>query len=150
MPMSYLFPLNLAASKVCTHIRIVGFYVKTAIIHQSKRLCVPDCTYMESMFINFIYTSLYNISVMQIILYSLKRDAAVWKRLECPQRTQRTWWKWWQHYTPGLEYLSNAIDVWSATWILVAWCFSTSTPVATVLITHAWVSLSLWVKENIH
>ena len=40
---------------IYTHIGIVGFYVKTAIIRQLKRLCVPDCTYMESMFINFIH-----------------------------------------------------------------------------------------------
>ena len=33
---------SLGASVKNTDIRIVGFYVKTAIIHQPKRLCVPD------------------------------------------------------------------------------------------------------------
>ena len=61
-------------------------YVKTAIIHQLKRLCVPDCAYTESMFINFIHTSLYDIPLMQNILYQIKRDMAVWNRLGCPQR----------------------------------------------------------------
>ena len=78
---------------VITHIRTEGFYVKTAIIHQLKRLCVEDCAYTESMFINFIHISLYDISLMRNILYQIKRDAAVWKRLGCPQRKQRTWWQ---------------------------------------------------------
>ena len=78
---------------ISTHIRIEGFCVKTAIIHQLKRLCVPDCAYTESMYINFIHISLYDISLVQNILYQIKRDVAVWKRLRCPQRKQRTWWK---------------------------------------------------------
>ena len=65
------------------HIRIIRFYVKTAKIHQLKCLCVPDCTYLESMFINFIHIIQYSISSMQTILYKLKRDAAVWKRRGC-------------------------------------------------------------------
>ena len=48
--------------------------VKTAITFQWKCLCVPDCKYIESMFINFIQMSLYNISPMQAILYQFKRD----------------------------------------------------------------------------
>ena len=30
---------------------------------------------------------------MQNILYQIKRDVAVWKRLGCPQGKQRTWWQ---------------------------------------------------------
>ena len=73
-----------------THIITEGFYVKAAIIHQLKCMCVPDCAYMKTMFINFIYISLYDITLMQNILYQSKREVAVWKRLRCPQRT------WWQ------------------------------------------------------
>ena len=76
-----------------THIRTEGFYVKTAIIHQWTRLCVPGCVYTESMFINFIHVGLYDISLMQNILYQIKRDVAIWKSLGCPQRKQRTWWQ---------------------------------------------------------
>ena len=42
-----------------THIVIVGFYVKTAIIRQLKCPCVPGCTYMESIFIDLIHINLY-------------------------------------------------------------------------------------------
>ena len=78
---------------ISTHIRTEGFYVKTAIIHQSKRLCGPDCAYMDNMFINFIHISLYDIFLMQEILYQIKGDVAVWKSLGCPHRKQRTWWQ---------------------------------------------------------
>ena len=78
---------------ISTHIRTEGFYVKTAIIHQLKRLCAPDCACTESKFIHFIHISLYDISVMQNILYQIKRDVTVWKRLGCLQRKQRTWWQ---------------------------------------------------------
>ena len=79
------FPLAATALK--------GFYVKTAIIHQLKCLCVPDCAYTESMFINFTHISLYDISLTRNILYQIKKDVTVWKRLGCPQRKQRTWWQ---------------------------------------------------------
>ena len=39
-------------------IRTVKFFVKTATIHQSKRLRVPGCTFVESMYIDFIHISL--------------------------------------------------------------------------------------------
>ena len=103
---STYFGWSLGASVIYTQVGIVGFFVKTAMIHQLKRLCVPDCTYTESMFINFISRSLYSISPMQTILYELKRDMAVWKRLGCPQRT------WWQIVaTPymGLRELARHI-----------------------------------------
>ena len=87
------FRQSLGALVISTHIRTEGFYVKTAIIQQLKRLCVPDCTYTESMFINVIHISLYDISLMQNIVYQIKRDVAVWKGLGCPQRKQRTWWQ---------------------------------------------------------
>ena len=90
---STYFCWSLGASVSSTHIRTEGFYVKTAIIHQLKCLCVPDCAYMESMFINFICMSLYDISLMWNILYQIKRDVAVWKRLGCPQRKRLTWWQ---------------------------------------------------------
>ena len=90
---STYFRWSLGASVISTYIRTEGFYVKTAIIHQLTGLCVPDCAYTESMFIYFIHISLYDISLMQNILYQIKRDMAVWKRLGCPQRKQRTWWQ---------------------------------------------------------
>ena len=62
---------------ISTHIRTEGFYVKTAIIHQLKRLCVPDCAYTESVFINFIHISVHDISLMRNILYQIERDVAV-------------------------------------------------------------------------
>ena len=68
-------------------------YVKTTIIYQLKQLCVPDCAYMETMFMNSIHISLYDISLKQNILNQIKRDVAVWKRLGCPQRNQQTWWQ---------------------------------------------------------
>ena len=43
--------------------------------------------------INSIQISLYDISLTQNILYQIKRDVAVLKRLGCPQRNQRTWWQ---------------------------------------------------------
>ena len=46
---------RLGASVISTHTRTEGFYVKTAVIHQLKCLCIPDCAYMESMFINFTH-----------------------------------------------------------------------------------------------
>ena len=45
------------------------------------------------MFINSIHIHLYDISLTQSILYQIKRDVAVWKRLGCPQCNQRTWWQ---------------------------------------------------------
>ena len=87
------FRQSLGASVISTHIRIEGLYVKTTIIHQLKSLCIPDCAYTENMFMNYIHISLYDISLTQNILHQIKRDVAVWKRLGCPQRTQRTWWQ---------------------------------------------------------
>ena len=88
------FPLEFGGvSDLHIHNRTEGLYVKTTIIHQLKRLCVPDCAYTENMFINSIHISLYDISLTQNILYQIKRDVAVWKRLGCPQRNQRTWWQ---------------------------------------------------------
>ena len=51
------------------------------------------CTYLESMLINFIQTSLYNISPIQAILCQFKRDVAAWMRLGCSKCMQRTWWQ---------------------------------------------------------
>ena len=45
------------------------------------------------MFMNFIHISLHDISLMHNILYRIKRDVAVWKKLGCPQHKQRTWWQ---------------------------------------------------------
>ena len=45
---------------------------------------------------------------------------------------------------------SNTMNVESALWILMAWCFSTRTSVATVLIMHPCISWCLRVKETIH
>ena len=45
------------------------------------------------MFIHSIHISLHDISLTQNILYQIKRDVAVWKRLGCPQRNHRTWWQ---------------------------------------------------------
>ena len=87
------FRYSLWASVISTHIRTAGLYVKTTIIYQLKRLCIPDCAYTENMFINSIHISLYDISLTQNILYQIKRDVAVWKILGCPQRNQRTWWQ---------------------------------------------------------
>ena len=78
---------------ISTHIRTEGLYVKTTIIYQLKRLCVPDCAYTENMFINSIHISLYGGSLTQNILYQIKRDVVKWKRLGCPQCNQRTWWQ---------------------------------------------------------
>ena len=87
------FRQSLEASVISTHIRTEGLYVKTTIIYQLKRLCITDCAYTENMFINSIHISLYDISLTQNILYQIKRDVAVWKRLGCLQRNQRTWWQ---------------------------------------------------------
>ena len=87
------FRYSLGASVISTHIRTEGLFVKTTVIYQLKRLCVPDCAYTENMFINSIHISLYHISLTQNILYQIKRDVAVWMRLGCPQRNQRTWWQ---------------------------------------------------------
>ena len=40
------------------------------------------------------------------------------------------------------------MDLWSALWLLMTWCFSTRASVATVLITHVWVSSNLWVNKS--
>ena len=58
---------------ISTHIRTEGLYVKTTLIYQLKRLCVPDCAYTKNMFINSIHISLYDISLTQNILYQIKR-----------------------------------------------------------------------------
>ena len=47
-------------------------------IFQLKWLYVPDFAYTENMFINSIHISLYDISLMQNILYQIKQDVAVW------------------------------------------------------------------------
>ena len=57
---------------ISTDIRAEGFYVRTTIMHQLNRLCVPDCAYTESMLINFIDISLYDISVMENFFYQIK------------------------------------------------------------------------------
>ena len=90
---SAYFHLSFGASVISTHVRTEGLYVKTTIIYQLKRLCVPDCAYMENMFINSIRISLYDISLAQNISYQIKRDVAVWKGIGCPPRNQRTWWQ---------------------------------------------------------
>ena len=90
---SPLMPMHQDPLLASTHIRTEGLYVKTTIIYQLKRLCVPDCAYTKNIFINSIHVSLYDISPTQNILYQIKRDMAVWKRLGCPQRNQRTWWQ---------------------------------------------------------
>ena len=87
------FRQSLGASVISTHIRTEGLYVKATIIYQLKRLCVPDWAYTEHMFINSIHISLYDVSLTQNMLYQIKRDVAVWKKLGCPQRNQRTWWQ---------------------------------------------------------
>ena len=52
--------------------RTEGFCDKTAINHQLKRMCVPDCAYTDNMFINVIHISLYDISPRQNISYQIK------------------------------------------------------------------------------
>ena len=59
---------------ISTHIRTEGLYVKTTIIHQLKRLCVPDCAYTENMFINSIHISLRDISLTQNMSYQIKLE----------------------------------------------------------------------------
>ena len=44
----------------------------------------------------------------------------------------------------------NTMNVWSALWILMAWCFSTRASVTTVLTTHPCVSRCLRVKQCFH
>ena len=92
-------------------------------IYQLKWLCVPDCAYTENMFINSIHITLYDISLTKKILYQIKRDVAVWKRLGCPQRNKRTWWQiygvsviqcmliWPCHWTVHYTSLLSIIDV---------------------------------------
>ena len=81
----------LGASVIPTHIRTEGLYVKTTIIYQLKRLCVPDFAYTENMFKNSIHISLYDLSLTQNILYQIKRDVAVWKgALVCMCRMYRS------------------------------------------------------------
>ena len=63
------FPLEFGGLVISTHIRTEGLYVKTTIIYQLKWLCVPDCAYTETMFINSMHISLYDISLTQNILY---------------------------------------------------------------------------------
>ena len=66
------FPLEFGGSVISTHIRTEGLYVKTTIIYQLKRQCVPDYVYTENMFINSIHISLYDISLTQNIYIKLK------------------------------------------------------------------------------
>ena len=40
------------------------------------------------------------------------------------------------------------MDIRSVLWLLMVWCISTRTSVATVLSTHPWVSMGLWVHEK--
>ena len=89
----HIFARFLGTPVISTNIRTVFFFVKTAIFLQRKCLCVPDCAYKESMLINFTQMSLCKIFVIQAILYQIKRDVAVWKRLGCPQCMQRTLWQ---------------------------------------------------------
>ena len=41
----------------------------------------------------------------------------------------------------------NTVDIYSALWLLMDWCFSIKTSVAAVLSTHLCVSSCLWVNE---
>ena len=88
---------------IVTDIRTVGLCVKTAIILKWKFLCIPDCTYIESMLINFIQMSLRNISLMQAILYQFKRDVAAWKRLKSLQLIWRLSTRRWILLVPNLQ-----------------------------------------------
>ena len=45
---------------------------------------------------------------------------------------------------------TDTMNVWSALWMLMAWCCSTRASVATVLTTHPCVSRCLWVKQLRH
>ena len=74
-PCFYIFPLEFGGvGDLHTH--------QTAIIHQLKRPCVPDCAYTESMFINSIHISLYDVSLMQKIFISNQ------KRRGCMKETR--------------------------------------------------------------
>ena len=42
------------------------------------------------------------------------------------------------------------MDIYSALWLLMSWCFSTRTSVATVLIMCPWISICLWIKSCIY
>ena len=42
---------------------------------------------------------------------------------------------------------SNAVDIWSALWILMAWCFNTRASVTTVLSRHPSISSCWWVND---
>ena len=72
-------------------------------------MCVPDCAYTENMCICSIHISLYDISITQNILYQIKRDVAIWKRLGFPQRNQRTWW---QHHIRAGVISWEVFHVW--------------------------------------
>ena len=75
IPMFLLFPLAFGGvGDLHTH-QHIGSCVKTAIIHQLKRLCVPDCAYTKSMFINFIHISLYDISLTRNISYQTRQHS---------------------------------------------------------------------------
>ena len=87
------FRYSLGAPVISTNIRTVRFCVKTATILQWKFICVPDCTYIKGILINFTQMSLCNTFAMQAILYQFKRDVVAWKRLGCPQCMLRTWWQ---------------------------------------------------------
>ena len=63
------------------------------------------------MLINSIHISLYDISLTQNILYQIKRDVAVWKRLGCPQRSQRTWWQIVATPYTGLALLMHLLNI---------------------------------------
>ena len=106
---------------IFTHIRTKGLYVKTTLIYHLKRLCDPDCAYTESKFINSIHISLYDISRTQNILYRIKRDVAIWKRLGCPQRNQRTWWQIVATPYTGLAKFTVVIRVMTKSSITIWW-----------------------------
>ena len=65
---------------ISTHIRTEGLYVKTTIIHQIKRLCIPDCAYMENMFINSIHISLYDIYLSHRTFYIKLKETWLYER----------------------------------------------------------------------
>ena len=144
---------------ISTYIRTEGFYVKTTIIHQLTRLRIPDCTYTENMFINFIHVSLYDTSLMQNILYQIKGDVAVWKRLECPQHKQGTWWQivatrytGWRSYIDDRSINHNKsyiIGIWNIS--VLPWWLRNGVSIPRGRRFHATISFpKIRRKKNIH
>ena len=64
--------VEFGASFISANIRTIGLYLITTITHQWTCMCIPDCTYKESMFINLMKISLYTKSPMLSILYQFK------------------------------------------------------------------------------